>query len=343
MLRRIPPSFALAVLGFGAFLLALAPMFAWYVGPRMTRTPADINVTSVLTGRGSYFDIDAETTLHDRTITLTQRILGDVHAGAGHDAAVWDVSTTIDTPKTLPLKDPRRSLQWTVERWVSDRRTNLPVHCCGETPSFDADAFLKFPFDVRKQTYRWWDSTFGASVPMRYSSTAKVLGHEGYLFTGSVQPTRTATREVPGVIVGLPKQGQVLAEQWYSNARIALVVDQRTGEIIDVSIAPKVTLRQPGGKRDEVTLLRSERLAMTDSAHRVVVDRAVADSRMLRLVGTTLPATAAGVGAPLAAVGLAMLLIRGRSSLQPLEPPPGLATRTERVRSTRFAMRVRKS
>lgn len=162
MLRRIPSPFALALLGVGVFLLAFVPLLTWYVGPRVKLTLTNIDVTSVMTGRGSYFDADSVTTVHGRTITLTRRILGDVHAGAAHNAAVWDISTTIDTPKTLPLQDPRRSLDWTVERWVGDRSTNMPVHCCGETPAFDTDAFLKFPFDVRKETYRWWDSTSAA-------------------------------------------------------------------------------------------------------------------------------------------------------------------------------------
>ncbi|WP_329296645.1 DUF3068 domain-containing protein [Streptomyces pseudovenezuelae] len=324
MLRRVPSLFALALLGVGVFLLALAPLLTWYVVPHVKLTPIDVDVTSVMTGRGSYFDADATTTVHGRTITVTRRVLGDVHAGTADDA-VWDVSTTIDTPKTLPLKDPRRSLQWTVERWVSDRRTNLPVHCCGETPAFDADAFLKFPFDVRKQTYRWWDSTLGASVPLRYAGTEKVLGHKGYRFTGSVQPIRTDTRQVPGVLVGLPRQGQVFAEQWYANPRIALVVDPRSGEIIDASIAPKVTLRRPGGERDEVTLLQSDRIGMSDATRRVVVDQAVADSRRLRLIEESLPTAALSVGGPLAVLALVMLLVRGRRSPSAVTPEGALS------------------
>ncbi|MFI8836462.1 DUF3068 domain-containing protein [Streptomyces afghaniensis] len=314
MLRRVPSLLALALLGVGVFLLTLAPLLTWYVVPRVKLTPLEVDVTSVMTGRGSYFDADAATTVHGRTITVTRRVLGDVDAGAAHNAAVWDVSTTIDTPKTLPLKDPRRSLQWTVERWVSDRRTNLPVHCCGETPAFDADAFLKFPFDVRKQTYRWWDSSLGAAIPLRYTGTKKVFGHEGYRFTGSIWPVRTGTRQVPGALVGLPRQGQVLAEQWYANARIALVVDRHSGQIIDASIAPKVTLRRPGGERDEVTLLQSDRLGMSDATRRVVVNRAVADSRKLQLIEGTLPTAALSVGGPLAVLALLMLLVQGRRS-----------------------------
>lgn len=325
MLRRVPSPFALALLGVGVFLLALAPLLTWYVGPRVKLTPTDVDVTSVMTGRGSYFDADAGTTVHARTITLTRRILGDVNAGADHHAAVWDVSTTIDTPKTLPLKDPRRSLSWTVERWVADRSTNLPVHCCGETPTFDADAFLKFPFGVRKQTYRWWDSTLGGAVPLSYAGTVKVLCHEGYRFTGSIRPTRTGTRQVPGVLVGLPRQAQVLAEQWYANPRIALVVDRRSGEIIDASIAPKVTLRRPGGGQDQVTLLQSDRLAMTDATRRVVVDRAVDDSRKLQLVDETLPIGALTVGGPLALLGLVMLLVRERRSPSVVTPEGALS------------------
>ncbi|MGK5643686.1 porin PorA family protein, partial [Streptomyces sp. URMC 126] len=76
-------------------------------------------------------------------------------------------------------------------RWVTDRRTNLPVHCCDESPAFAGEAYLKFPFGVEKRTYQWWDNTLGGTVPMRFTDTTRVAGREGYRFTGSVAPTRT--------------------------------------------------------------------------------------------------------------------------------------------------------
>ena len=98
-MRRTASPLSLVLLGTGVFLLVLAPLLAWYVEPRAERTP----------------------------ITITRRVLGDVAASERSGRAVWDVSTAIDTPDTLTFRDPRRSYQWTLERRVTDRRTNAPA------------------------------------------------------------------------------------------------------------------------------------------------------------------------------------------------------------------------
>ncbi|MEU9122333.1 DUF3068 domain-containing protein [Streptomyces sp. NPDC048506] len=309
--RAAPPG-ALAVLGLGVFLLALAPLLAWYVAPRAKVTPIDVDVTTVFTGTGSYFDTGALRTRDRQKITITRHVLGDVAESERSGRAVWDVSTTVDTPQTLPLRDPRKAFQWTTERWVTDRQTNAPVHCCEEAPTrFDGDAYLKFPFDVQKKGYRWWDSTLGAAVPLRFAGTREVQGYRGYRFTGTVPPTRAGSRQVPGRLVGRPRQGQIQAEEWYANSGIELVVEQRTGRIIDATISPLKTLRAPGARRDAVTLLHGDRLRFTPATQRAQVRLARADSDKLALVGRTLPVGAAVVGGVLTVAGAAWVA-RGR-------------------------------
>ncbi len=131
-MRKTASPFSLVLLGLGVFLLVLAPMLAWYVAPRAQRTPVDVDVTTVFTGTGSYFDTGTLRTKNRQKITITRHVLGDVAESERSGRAVWDVSTTVDTPVTLELKDPRKAFQWTLERWVTDRRTNAPVHCCKE-------------------------------------------------------------------------------------------------------------------------------------------------------------------------------------------------------------------
>ncbi|WP_051722704.1 DUF3068 domain-containing protein [Streptomyces albus] len=310
-MRRSTSLPSLILLGTGVFLLVLSPLLAWYVEPRAKRTPTDVNTTTVFQGKGSYFDTGSVTTVDDQTITITRRVLGDVAAGERSGNAVWDVSTQIDTPKTLPLDDPRKSLQWTTERWVTDRRTNLPVHCCEEKPTFEGEAYLKFPFDVEKRTYIWWDSTLGATVPLKFEESTEIDGHEGYRFTGTVEAVKTGTRQVPGVLVDRPKSGQVLAEEWYSNAGIELIVEPRTGRIMNAAIAPTKTLRAPDSEKDVVTLLASKRLEFTEATRREQVKLASEDSGRLKLLGETAPLGGGIAGGLLTAVG-AVLVIRGR-------------------------------
>ncbi|MGW6391488.1 DUF3068 domain-containing protein [Streptomyces sp. NPDC055103] len=309
MRRSISP-LSLILLGVGVFLLVFTQLLLRYVEPRAKRTPTDVDSTTVFSGQGSYFDTGSVSTVEGRTITITRRVLGDVAGGERSGHAIWDVSTQIDSPKTLALGDPRKSLQWTTERWVTDRRTNLPVRCCDEKPAFEGEAYLKFPFDIEKRGYSWWDSTLGATVPLEFQEVAKVDGREGYRFVGSVKATPTGTRLVPAVLVGSTKPGQVAAEEWYSNARIELTVDQRTGRIMNALIAPKKTLRAPGSRKDAVTLLSSERLEFTEATRREQVELASEDSARLKLLGETAPLVG-GIAGGLSAVAGAVLLIRG--------------------------------
>ncbi|MEW2528582.1 DUF3068 domain-containing protein [Streptomyces sp. NPDC047071] len=313
MTRRTASPLSLVLLGLGAFLLVLAPMLAWYVEPRAKRTPIDVDQITVFEGTGSYFDTEKIKTVEDQHLTITRQVRGDVADSEKSGRAIWDVSTSVDPDKTLPAADPHDSLQWSLERWVTDRRTNKPVHCCGEKPYFEGEAYLKFPFDVQKRAYLWWDSTLGDTVPLSYRGTKKIQGYEGYRFTGEVKATKAGTRQVPGRLVGLPKRGQVMAEEWYANHKIDLVADKRTGRIIYAAIGPRKTLRAPGGKTDRTVLLDSRRIAFNEKTQRAQVKLAKDDSSRLKLVGETLPLLCVVLGGALTLFGGALVL-RGRSA-----------------------------
>ncbi|MGV9313899.1 DUF3068 domain-containing protein [Streptomyces sp. NPDC003691] len=312
-MRRSTSPISLVLLGIGTFLLVLAAMLAWYVEPRAQRTPIDTDVTTVFTGQGSYFDTKKVQTVTDAQLTITRKVRGDVADSAESGRAIWDVSTSVDTDGTLPAADPSDSLLWTVERWVTDRKTNAPVHCCGETPRFDGEAYLKFPFNVEDRSYRWWDSTLGATVELKRGGEKSIQGHKGYRFTGEVDPVKTGTRQVPAVLVGSDQGGQILAEEWYANTGIELVVDQKTGRILFAAIGPQKTLRAPGAEssQKDVVLLASDRIAFTEETQKKQVELARADNRKLRLVGVTAPAGAGGLGLLLAVAGT-FLVARGR-------------------------------
>lgn len=310
-MRRSASPLSLVLLGIGVFLLVLAPMLVWYVKPRAAVNPIDIDVTAVYEGTGSYFDIAETETLEDQPITVTQRVRGDVADSERSGNAVWDVVTTVDTEKSLPAADPHDALDFSTARWVTDRRTNEPVHCCEEQPYHEGEAYLKFPFDVEKRAYRWWDSTGDTTVMLSYQDTQKVRGYEGYVFTGEVAPMKVGTRQVPGALVGLPDTPQVMAEEWYSNEGIKLIVDQATGRTLYAQLGPRRTLRAPGSEADAVTLLHVKKLAFTAATQQFAVDRAEADSGQLRAVGLTAPVAAASAGLLLTAAGV-FRLVRGR-------------------------------
>ncbi|MGC3001441.1 DUF3068 domain-containing protein [Streptomyces sp. G35A] len=326
-MRRTASPSSLVLLGLGTFLLVLAPLLAWYVQPRAAVNPIDIDSTAVYTGRGSVFDTERIKTVPGQRITVTQRVRGDVEDSERSGHAVWDVTTTVDTDASLPAADPHDALDFNPHRWVLDRRTTRPVHCCEEQPHIEGEAYLKFPFDVQKRSYQWWDNTLGDTVTLRYRGTEKVQGYTGYRFTGSVPPTRAGTRLVPGSIVDRPDRPQVLAEEWYSNHGIELVVDQRTGRVIHAQTGPRRTLRAPGGREDAAVLLDTEKVAFTTATQREAVRLAKRDSGQLRLLGETLPAGAGVAGGVLAVIG-GVLVVRGRNEeerpVMPDAPRPTL-------------------
>ncbi|MDQ0760524.1 DUF3068 domain-containing protein [Streptomyces canus] len=311
-MRRTASPISLILLGLGTFLLVLAPLLAWYVTPRAALNPINIDQTAVYRGTGSVFDTEQVKTVPDQRITVTQRVRGNVEDSERSDgAAVWDVTTTVDTDKSLPASDPHDALEFVPHRWVMDRKTTKPVHCCGEKPYIEGEAYLKFPFDVQRRSYQWWDNSLGSTVTLRYQGTKKVQGYTGYRFTGTVAPAKVGTRLVPGTIVDEPGRPQVLAEEWYSNHGIELVVDQRTGRVVYAQVGPKRTLRAPGAKKDAVVLLDSRKIAFTTATQKEAVRLAKRDSGQLRAVGETLPIGAAVAGFVLAAVG-GVLVVRGR-------------------------------
>ncbi|MCW7943499.1 hypothetical protein AAW14_15940 [Streptomyces hygroscopicus] len=310
MRRRVPP-FSLALLGLGTFLLVLAPLLAWYVTPRAAVNPINIDTTAVYTGTGSVFDTDKVRTVPGQRITVTQRVRGDVADSERSGNAIWDVTTTVDTDKSLPAADPHDALEFMPGRWVTNRTTNKPVHCCREKPYYEGDAYLKFPFDVGKHAYQWWDNSLGSAVTLSYGGTRKIQGYAGYRFTGTVAPARIGTRLVPGALVGRPGSSQVLAEEWYANHGIELVVDQRTGRVIYAQVGPRRTLRAPGAKTDAVVLLDSRKIAFTTATQKDQVELARQQSGRLRLLGRTLPISAV-VGGPILAAAGAVLLLRRR-------------------------------
>ncbi|WP_405873212.1 DUF3068 domain-containing protein [Streptomyces sp. NBC_00005] len=310
-MRRTASPLSLILLGLGTFLLVLAPMLVWYVEPRAAVNPIDIDTTAVYSGTGSYFDTDEIETVHDKRITVTQKVRGNVADSEKSGRAVWDVTTTVDTDKSLPAADPHDALEFFLNRWVTNRHTNQPVHCCKENPYFEGDAYLKFPFDVHKRSYTWWDNSLGDTIVLHYAGTKKVQGYTGYRFTGTVAPTKIGTRLVPGTIVGQKNKPQVLAEEWYSNHGIELVVDQRTGRVLYAQVGPRRTLRAPGAKKDAVVLLDSRKLGFTTATQKAQVKLAKKESGQLRMVGQTLPIGAGVAGFVLTAAG-GVLVVRGR-------------------------------
>ncbi|KAA9149718.1 DUF3068 domain-containing protein [Amycolatopsis acidicola] len=304
----------------GAFCLALAPLLHWFVLPRLERTPADIDTTNVTMATGQYFD---GTGLKGPIqFTITTRVIGDVEAGAGHDVLVWDMSTQVDNPDTLAFADPRYSLQWIVERIVADPHTNEPVHCCGESPAHQGTAFLKFPFNVQKVAYQYWNPFVRKAFPVVYSGDVVLEGHTFYRFTGKVPATVSGSLDLPGSLVGMPQQpGMVHLDTYYRDDGIEVLVDPLSGAPVSTVQHVVTTARLPGGSDDLLTL-STFAVAPSSQAVHDNVQTAIANDRALNLIGTTGPLLLLVLGPVLLIIGIILLVRASRRArrAQPLPP-----------------------
>ena len=149
-----------------------------------------------------------------------------------------------------------------------DRKTAEATNCCGDFKSSgsleDPDAtapieheglFFKFPFDVQKKTYQWWDGDLGAAQDMEYVREEQLEGVNTYVFRQSTPKTEVTSRDVPKALFGDSASGNVSARVMYGNVR-TLWIEPNTGVLIkgqeelDKSLQAEGTTRcsQPGAR-----------------------------------------------------------------------------------------------
>jgi hypothetical protein len=322
-LRR--PVIAFLIFGLGVLCLVLVPLVHWYVLPRVEVAPIDSDVTDVSSGPGTYFDSNSLKTVGPVPLTVTRHLVGDVAASQANGVSVWNVSTRVDTATTIKWNDPRLSLSWTVQRWVFDPHTTDPVHCCGETPRFTGNAYLKFPFDLTKGGYEYWDPDARRSFPVHYVGERTVQGHLLYRFDGTLPPTRTTSTDVPGFLVGMPEhQGLVHVDEYFSDNATEVLVDPMSGVPVTGSQHPRITLRLPGGSADLATVF-SAHFTSTPASVTTVLGVVDAADQKLRLVEDILPDTCLLLGSICAAIGAALLVADGLRTSRVHRPREALA------------------
>lgn len=90
--------------------------------------------------------------------------------------------------------------------------------------------FFKFPFDVQKQTYKFWDGDLGKAVDIKFVREETLFGAGTYVFEHVIPQTEVTTRDVPAGV--FDRTGDtVSAKVMYGNTR-TLWVEPNTGIII---------------------------------------------------------------------------------------------------------------
>ena len=139
--------------------------------------------------------------------------------------------------------------QWTDLSYSNEgvsfnRRTAVATNCCGDFKSIGDLAnptatqpinhqglFFKFPFDVQKQTYQWWDGDLGKATDIQYLREETLDGVRTYVFRQTIPKAQVAQRDVPKALFGDSATGNVQANVMYGNVR-TLWVEPNTGVLI---------------------------------------------------------------------------------------------------------------
>lgn len=289
----------------GAFAVVAAAVAMVWGKDAAKRTPLNIDSYTRLTGTASGVLAKSETPVPVKYITHTQ-----VDPDASDDEVVVMDQVgciTVDEPgasdwcidekgNVVVEDDDPRMVQFSREKFAIDRVSALPVEDQGAYIP-DEDAVLpyeglvtKFPFDVEKKDYEFWDGTLGETILATYEGEREIDGLTTYEFQLSVPATET---EIAEGTTGTYEAAQTI---W---------TDPKTGAYVDQKGSQTVTL--PDG-----TVVLDIEVTYTDETVEANVADAKSNGRSLWLLGTALPIGGAILGLVLIAVGL--LLQRRRDT-----------------------------
>jgi len=311
----------LVLIGLGAFFIALAPLFRFYVAHQVVAAPLDLYEKSSLRADGAtYLDTAKMAIQKGVTVTATNTTRGDVRAGDGN-VAVWDSFTSIEDTTA------RVKIDTQVQRAVFDRRTGALRNGHGAQVNSDTNVRqtgigLFWPIGTKRKSYPYFDTTTKRTWPMNYAGDDRTQGVRTYRFTQQIPPTVTDTIKpgVPAALFGLTpaalaripgydKKNNVVAVNRVYQATTTAWVDPRTGAQVNLEQKVTQTLRTSDGV--DRLVVGDLDLKMTPDSQKRLVDRSDGDAGLVGVVQTGLPYGGGAAGVVLLLLGLA-LAISGR-------------------------------
>lgn len=306
----------LVLMGLGVFLLVAGPMVRFYMYPKLAVAPDDQDSITTLVGPdATIFDI---ATLSEITTDLTTKVatVGDVEAAEkqGDNVVVW-LSTTSSRSSDGVIRSRD------IELSAFDATTAEAVNCCGEyvsteqgeeVPVEHEGLLVKFPFDAQKTSYDWWDGTLERTVPIEYVATEEVAGITTYKYEQTIPATKVGETEAPASVLGEPDDGNLTADNMYSNVR-TLWAEPNTGVIIKRVEQQNSTLDYDGTTRVTTTEVTT---GYDDATIQANADEYGPKGSLLHLLRAVLPWLLPVVGLLLVVLGL-LLTFRGRTRASP--------------------------
>ena len=299
---------ATALLGLGAFCLALALLVPTVLTPRLLKAPATIDLTTHSRSEAQKLN-SATNELEPTTVDLTRRLRTHAaseqrFAGDGERAVYDELLNLAEVGNdgevvTLDEDGEYAGLRAGASVVAFDRSTGKGV------PGFQGDTWettaqtVKFPFDTKQQTYEYYDQTSQRAWPVSFKGSSRVMGLEVYEFSGTIPETE------------LGQYGELEGTtQIYSNTGRTVLVEPVTGSIVSSTTSPQTSIRFADGTVRPALLV--DELVPTDETIAGRVAEAEDSKRSAQLLQRA-PWLLGLVGALLLLIGLA-LAVAGRRS-----------------------------
>ncbi|WP_435278053.1 DUF3068 domain-containing protein [Rhodococcus yananensis] len=243
--------------GLGAFLLVIAIMIPTYTVGKLKTTPLDLEVTTVAEGTGDILNsraLLAGNAQVDTDVPIVAQRFVTVEEPSDADIMTLQAGLSV---RRLDMQGDTGLVSATVDRLTIDRVTAMPVskddypdrvstiQTSPDTPGDEIDnregLQYKFPFDVEKKAYPYFDNNARENYPIDFVDEEEINGMTVYKFRHEIGPVdlSKADPNAPTYKLSLPASTWGVGEgdepvtmtRWYNNVR-TLWVDPVTGVIV---------------------------------------------------------------------------------------------------------------
>jgi Porin PorA len=287
-------NFGHVLLGFGGLLLAVAVLALVWAPGAVKKTPLDVVSKTVYEGEGGKINT-ATGEFNVGPVYAVQETKSDSeNSSDDHVLFVETSCLVVDTGgerECVDDSDPNL-LTADIDIFATDRTSGLAVEDDNlpENAGPHEGLVNKWPFDVEKKTYPYWDGLVGTPIDMVFEDTETIQGLETYRFVATVEDEPVDVAEgVAGT---------------YSNV-VTVNVDPKTGAIVK------------GGQDQQRYLENGTQVLDVDIEWTAAtiddaIDDAKSNGRLLTMLLTVVPILGF-VGGALAVVAGLLLLRTGRS------------------------------
>jgi Porin PorA len=294
---------ARVLLGLGAFLLITGILAITYAPGVVKKTPLDVDTTTIYEGQAAKLDplTGAFDTKPAYAIRHTQAdskksdddtVLMVENACAVFDTGGAQVCVNGNDPDLITA---------TTDIFATDRVTAEAVDSNELPPDAVPHEGLinKFPFDVEKKTYPFWDGDVGSAVDIDFKGEETLFGLDTYEFSYTI-------KDVPILIA--PDDPETPADDsipgTYDNV-VTVNVDPKTGSIVKSGQDQQQYL-------EDGTPAADVQLTQTDDSVKEAVDEAKSAGTMLTILLTVVPIVGIG-GGLLCLLGGVLMILRERN------------------------------